>query len=455
MGRLRSDAAASLLLVVGVLAGCARVDATSAPTWPVLVERTGLSRATVGRKLAWLGEHGLLVTIEHGSTPGTRAPRRRRGRALVVVEGNRAAVYLLTAPLPQEASTAGPTGVPECSTPGAGPARRGGVTGETPKALSPWEREITPAGAPARARARGKRAVRGGAAGEDQRRSPAGGRCEFSGYRHKVGGLSRGAQRAADLAVAERLRARSLDLREISDAAVRSVIRPFLAAGWGEEDLVHAIDHNPDGGRRTFTSGPTTPPGPDLGAVLDVDDLRRQRGPREVPARPVAYPAAWLAWRLRPWAGHPAPAAARRQTALADLAAARAATAARAAAAAAAVAAAVAPPPGFTTARQVLREALRSTPQAATTRAGQPGWLGPLHQPPTPAPAPAPPWGALVAGPPRSLGLLRGPGTGDETGHQRTLVPVYLDDRDRVGFGSVEAVTTAGGGGRGAAQADR
>ena len=401
VGGLRSDAAASLMGVVRVLAGCARVDMTSAPTWAVLVERTGLSRRSVARYLAWLGARGLVVTVEHGSTKQFRpAPQRRRGgRVPVVVEGNRAAVYLLTAPLPEEESAPAPQLSSELARPGSVAAVDQGLELGIPKALSLREREITPARAPARARGRERRPVRWWAAGEDPQRSPAGSRCKLSGYRHEVGGLSRGAQRAADLTIAGRLRARSLDLRGISDAAVRSVIRSFLAAGWGVEDLVHAIDHTPDGARRTYTSGPTTPPAhhgsgsgplPDLlpDAYDDSADRRRRAALVETSVRPVTHPAAWLAWRLRSWTGHTAPAAARRAAALAAAAEVRAAAAARRAAAAAEQTAAVPAPASFTAARAALRTASRpwswpSTSSSSNSMTHPP----PPSQPPSTSPS--------------------------------------------------------------------
>ena len=45
--------------------------------------------------LAWLRARGLLASVEHGSTPRTRPA------ALAGLGGNRAAVYLLTRPLPR------------------------------------------------------------------------------------------------------------------------------------------------------------------------------------------------------------------------------------------------------------------------------------------------------------------------------------------------------------------
>ncbi len=114
----------------------------------------------MARKLAWLGEHGLVTTLENGSTPRYRAtPRPRRGRAPAVeVEGNRAAVYLLTAPLPSPLPTtvtgrstevdSHPTAVDRRGRPAAGPGPAQGRVepgsthrDETPPPLSLWERK--------------------------------------------------------------------------------------------------------------------------------------------------------------------------------------------------------------------------------------------------------------------------------------------------------------------------
>ena len=57
-------------------------------------------------RLAWLRERGLLAVVEHGSTPATRAA------PLAGLAGNRAAVYLLTTPLPRSVDISEPVGEP-------------------------------------------------------------------------------------------------------------------------------------------------------------------------------------------------------------------------------------------------------------------------------------------------------------------------------------------------------
>lgn len=179
--------------------------------------------------------------------------------------------------------------------------------------------------------------------------------------------ITRGQRRAAVLALAEQLRTQALDLRPLSVPAVASVIRDQVAQGWGVEDFVWAIDHTPDGTARTYTAGPrpcSAPPSTSS-SVVEVDQVsevaaeRRRRGVvvdgGARPARAVAYPAAWLRWRLAPWQGLAGPVAASRAAAAQRSAAAAAAAAARRAEQAAAAAAAVPPTVELARARAALR----------------------------------------------------------------------------------------------------
>jgi hypothetical protein len=85
----------------------------SRPTWAALMTGTGRRRSWLAARLAWLRERGLLAVVEHGSTPATRAG------PLAGLAGNRAAVYLLTTPLPRSADISEPAGepVPEAGEP--------------------------------------------------------------------------------------------------------------------------------------------------------------------------------------------------------------------------------------------------------------------------------------------------------------------------------------------------
>ena len=341
---LRVDAAASVVAVADVLVQAAGGGATSAPTWVALMRATDRSRRTIARALAWLRAQRLLVTVEHGSTQAFRP-------ASMTLEGNRAAVYLFTTPHPPAAVVQAVTDAPRSSV-----SDRSG----TPPASLPRERRRKPphtredalVEAPQRPASGSPPRGAAGKDAEDEERDQQAGR---RGYRWCPQRGSRGAQRTGDLAVAAALRRSALDLRPVSDAAVRSVIAPFTAAGWEVADLVHAIDHDPSGAARTFTAAPTAPLCP-----VDVDGFR-PRGRREVPARPVVSPVAWLRWRLAPWAPRAAagglgPAAARRETSRQAGLAARAAAAARQAEVAAAQAARTPPPSAFLAARAALAD---------------------------------------------------------------------------------------------------
>ena len=336
---LRRDSAATLAKMAVALLAAAEGGPTSAPTWAKLAEAVGCDERTVGRWVAWLRQAGLLVTVEHGSTEQFRP----RGMAL---EGNRAAVYLLTVPVP--VPVPGRAGPVSDAAPVSVTERR-----VTPQASLPRERRRTPPHA--RTRARASPAEPLVAAGRTKDGRGGGGR--QSSDRGRVGQGPRARRRAEQLAIAAAVRERSLDLRAISAAAVAAVARPLLDAGWGVADLVHAIDHTPDGAVRRFTAGPGVQPW----AGLDVDRPGQSRRVERQSA-PVGSPGGWLAWRLRPWAGHPPPAAARRTAAQAARAAAAAAAAARAACNAATIAAAAPPPVGFAAARRVLRENIGQRP---------------------------------------------------------------------------------------------
>ena len=97
---LRSDAVAGLNTLADSLASYAdwHGPAVARPPWAVLMAGAGRSRSWVGRRLAWLREHGLLVIAEHGLA-------------------NRPAAYLLTIPTRprrDDSTAAGTWGKPEC-----------------------------------------------------------------------------------------------------------------------------------------------------------------------------------------------------------------------------------------------------------------------------------------------------------------------------------------------------
>ncbi|GAA3223758.1 hypothetical protein GCM10020216_036880 [Nonomuraea helvata] len=94
---LRYDGYGNLLRVAQVIAWAADWKTMcSRPTIAGIVERTGLSKATVKRWVRWLREHGWLGVVEEGSTV-----RFRKGTAAGLDDdgmGNRAALWVICIP---------------------------------------------------------------------------------------------------------------------------------------------------------------------------------------------------------------------------------------------------------------------------------------------------------------------------------------------------------------------
>jgi hypothetical protein len=256
---LRVDALEHLRAVAWVVASMASwADLTARPTWPVLIERTGLSRASVARWLAWLRHRGLLGVVESGTTP------RFAPMALAQDAGNRAALYVLC--VPQAAAAAAPEDGTEAE-------RRSSVEeSETPTFLFLSSKKNPYPGARASlADASSEGPLRGREERSDERGRPTWPRTAVA---HS---------RADRLALVERLRASAPALRPLSAPALRSLLRPWLERpelGWTVAWLLHAIDTTPAGEARTWTSD-------------------------------VRAPAGWLRFRLSAWLderGHPVPA---------------------------------------------------------------------------------------------------------------------------------------------------
>ena len=357
----RGHGLATLEKIVTALLEDANGGATSGPTWAVLIAASGRGERTVARWVRWLRAKGLLVTVENGSTEQFRPQD-------MPLEGNRCAVYLLTEPLSDLAAPLAPSAA--AGSPAAGPHLvRVPRVGRLPASLLVRAESVSPQSPPTSRRTQRSTHARTSACARPPGPLEAPGRTKSGrgGSEKQVSewpaGLlgPRARRRCEQLAVAAALRERALDLRGISAAAVASVVRPFLAAGWGVEDLIHAIDHAPDGTRRYFAAGAVPQPW----AGIDVDrpePALRSRTERQ--SAPVASPGAWLAWRLRPWAGHQPPAAARRAAGIAARAAAAAAAVVRRAQNAATAAAAVPAPPSITAARKALRESAAGRPRA-------------------------------------------------------------------------------------------
>lgn len=204
---VRADAGRNIHLVCQALARHTdRRTTTTRPGWHLLAEDTGLSRATVQRVIRRLRGWGLIGVVETGSTWRTRGGRPDDD------QDNRAGEYVLCTPAVDESDPPSLLLVQESGKPLA-------HAGENPV---PWSMCRAP--------------------------------------------TTKGDQ----LAAAERLRSRAPVLARISARYLRHLLRPCFAAGWTPADVLHALDHVPDGTPHWYTA-----------------DVRR--------------PAAWVRHRLRRW----------------------------------------------------------------------------------------------------------------------------------------------------------
>lgn len=224
---LRNDSRETLRRIVWALAAAARPDSTTAPTWETLAAQTGRSRATVARWLAWLRTRGLLTVIETGSTTATRG-----GPAALATSGNLAAIYALTqqGPAPTAKETA------------ELPASADGPNTHTPPRIGcPVEEHETPA-CGSRREPQNARATRARGNAQWPKNAPT-------------------TSRRERLAAAETLRATAPALRPLSAKALRSLLRPWLTAGWTVRDLTTALDQRPNGQKWTYETRPRSAAG--------------------------------------------------------------------------------------------------------------------------------------------------------------------------------------------------
>lgn len=230
---LRVDGLEHLRAVAWVVASMASWSTlTARPTWPVLMERTGLSRASVARWLAWLRHRGLLGVVESGTTP------RFAPMVLAQDAGNRAALYVLC--VPETTVAAAPEGVTEAE------LRSSVEESETPTFLLLGSKKNPYAGTRASlASASAAGPLHGREERSDEPGRPAWPRTAVA------------RSRADRLALVERLRSSAPALRPLSAPALRSLLRPWLERpelGWTVAWLLHAIDTTPTGQARTWTS---------------------------------------------------------------------------------------------------------------------------------------------------------------------------------------------------------
>lgn len=248
---LRVDAYANLCAVAEVLRNHMDWDSgLSRPTHAVIRQLTGLSRRSVTRWVRWLRDRGLLGVAVSGSTPATRPGNR--GGLLDDGLGNLAAEYVLAVPAgDQEAVESGEQaevvplrpGCPADSSPASG-ERTGAPSRDLFSQKTDLEREI-----PCRARVDAKAS------------------CDAAAITWPLTATPRTKQ--DQLRACERLRVHDMTLRRLSARHLRSILRPALREGVTPADILHMINHSPEGAH-TYTDQP-----------------------RWVPA--------WLRWRLGAW----------------------------------------------------------------------------------------------------------------------------------------------------------
>lgn len=297
---LRADAQAHLLAVAKVVALHANWSTYCArPTWPALMKRTGLSRRTIARHLAWLREHQLLAWVERGTTPEL-SPGVLQCGPNGQKPGNSATVYMLCAPvrvrmvavsrpedLGYEHIHTGPVDAVESAAWSAQdthedhqdqPVPTPQVSNQPP-ALGPVDISGTPTGfgfgsnSPTRARLDpGGAGLRPALSGPvPMRRVPPTDAPEAPPW--NLGSTPAG--RKERLAAAIALQVVLPVLGRISAAYVASLTREWFLAGWTPRDVLAALDQRPDGTRWTH-----------------------EHAVRHVPG--------WFRHRLAPWRTNPA-----------------------------------------------------------------------------------------------------------------------------------------------------
>lgn len=233
---LRSDAQANLLSVAWCYTRHANWE-TLDTFWSrqAVADACGLSPETVKKWVRWLRAHGWLELRYPGSTPLLRAELLGQSR-----RGNLAAVYRLTVPRrhtrygrPQVQRS--PTSHRESSDADTSPAPPGSEHADCASTLGTrlpsgkypptWVPEgKTGRGVPPRAR---------------EKHTP-----------HLWPLHQSPTHRRDRLAAAARLRAESPTLARLSARGLRHRCKTFFQAGWTPADVLHALDHHPDGSPR-------------------------------------------------------------------------------------------------------------------------------------------------------------------------------------------------------------
>lgn len=187
---------------------------TTRPTEQRIADDLDLSLSTVKRWIRWLRERGFLGVVEEGTTV-----RFRKGTRCGLVDdglGNRAAVWVLCTPAPELDKHDPPTDK---------------TTTEPPSCTS-------------------RRGVQEGPTHARERRSSSRRRTRIS---TTDGAAATPGTRKHALQIAQRIHDDSTTLRRLSPWYIRHLTRIFVVAGWTAADVLHALDHMPEGTAWTYT----------------------------------------------------------------------------------------------------------------------------------------------------------------------------------------------------------
>ncbi|MBT2234978.1 hypothetical protein [Nonomuraea sp. NEAU-A123] len=212
---LKCHAYRNLTEVAGKLADWADwTTLTTRPTEQRIADDLDLALSTVKRWIRWLRERGFLGVVEEGTTN-----RFRRGNQCGLTDdglGNRAAVWVLCTPIPELDET---------------DMRTDKTTTEPPSLTLP------------------KRVKEGPTHAREERSSP---RRSNRISTTNEAAATPGTRKHA-LQVAQKIHDESTTLGRLSPWYIRHLTRVFVAAGWTAADVLHALDHQPDGAAWTYT----------------------------------------------------------------------------------------------------------------------------------------------------------------------------------------------------------
>jgi len=264
----RADRVATYLSVARQLSLCADWTwATARPTWDHLAARTGRSRRTVARVLAWLTGAGLLGVVASGRSAGAAA--------MVGDEGADAAVYVLAVPHALRLLTGAPPSAHSSLPAGREDAQPTSAPMGVDKVGTP-SREAVSVGDP---RAR-----------DAAKPTPPPTNRPISSWSPSRRPATR-PEMAAAAATAQTL---CPPLRRTTAPWVTALLREFWLAGWTLRDTLRALDEQPDGTPWPHTADVRHVPGwvRSRLAAWRTDGGTPQRSPSQTSAAAQAHSAA-------------------------------------------------------------------------------------------------------------------------------------------------------------------